>query len=458
MTRRSSGHSRFGAFGIVAALVMGVGLIAPAATASAAAPVLLSGRVTYADNGRGIPWENVGLYRKVEQSGPVVLDQLAHTLTDANGYYSIDISALPDGYYTLRFGLPYFHPTRAEYWYDRTTTQTPDLFYLDTSSPLPNRNASLELGPTIPTTRIAGIDRFATSAAVAGEYAPLESGGAVFIASGLDFPDALSAAPLAASLDAPLLLTRPDSLPAPILVQLQRLAPTYIFVIGGTGVISEAVYDDLSALVAQGDIARIGGADRYETSRELVMNYAAPVDELYIATGTGFADALAAAPAAGFRGAPVLLVDGLADTLDEETRETIEALDPSAITIVGGTGAVSDGIENQLEALAGAPSVERFGGADRYETAWYVNHHAFSSAGTALLATGTGFADALAGAAYGGSHGYPLFLTPPDCLHTIVWFYGFSSLKTSSAILLGGPGALSQAVFNLQTCRLFAVA
>lgn len=434
------------------ALFLAASVIGPVGPASAAAPILLSGRVTYTATGGGIPWENVELYRKVEQTGDLVLDRVGLTLTDTNGYYSIDISALPDGYYTLRFGLPYFHPTRAEYWNDRTTLQAPDLFYLDTSWPLPNRDASLELGPTIPTSRIAGIDRFGTSAAIAAKYPPLPPDGTVFIASGLDFPDALSAAPLAGSLGAPLLLTRPDFLPGVILEQLQRLAPTYIFVIGGTGVVSDFVYDELTALVAPGNIERIGGSDRYETSRKLVETYQSPVRELFVATGRGFADALAVAPVAGHAGSPLLLLDGSASTLDDETRAEIQVLAPTLITIVGGTGVVSPGIEAQLATLPSAPTINRVGGADRYQTASLVNQRAFYSAATVLLATGSGFADALAGAAYGGTYGYPLFLTPSNCLNAYVWSGGFFALDVSSAILLGGPGSLSSAVLNLQNC------
>lgn len=327
-----------------------------------------------------------------DQPGPLVLDQKRLTLTDLNGYYSIDISGLPIGDYTLRFGLPYLHPTRAEYWNDLSTVETPEFFPLDPTIPMPNLDASLEIGPTIPTSRLAGVDRFATSAAIAAEYPTFPPGtGAVFIASGLDFPDALSAAPLAGYVGAPLLLTRPDSLPDAIRAEVIRLAPAYIFVIGGTGVVSDAVFDELSTLAQFVD--RIGGSDRYETSRMLVARYLVPVDELFIATGTGFADALAAAPAAGCVGSPVLLV----------------------------------------------------------------NDHVFLSAGAALLTTGAGFDDALAGAAYGGTHGYPLLLTPGNCLTSEVWASAFFSLKVSNAILLGGPGSLNDAVFNLQNCSWWVV-
>ncbi len=445
-------HGRPRTISGVVVLILAASLFGPIGTASAAAPVLLSGRVTYTATGGGIPWENVTLYRKVEQSGDLVLDTAGLTLTDANGYYSIDISALPDGYYTLRFGLPYLHPTVAEYWDDRSTLQAPDLFYLDTSSPLSNRNANLELGPTFPTTRIAGADRFATSAAIAAEYPPLPPDGAVFIASGLDFPDALSAAPLAGSLGAPLLLTRPDSLPASVLAQLIRLAPTYIVVIGGTGVVSNSVYDELVTLVGPDNIQRIAGSDRYETSRTLVETYDWSVHELFIATGTGFADALAVAPVAGQAGSPVLLVNGSASTLDDETRAAIQGLAPDLVTIVGGTGVVSTGIETELSALLSPAQVNRVGGPDRYQTAVLVNERAYTSAATVLLATGTGFADALAGAAYGGTNGYPLFLTPGTCLNSHVWGSGFFVLEVSSAVLLGGTGSLGPAVANLQDC------
>ncbi|WP_432432639.1 cell wall-binding repeat-containing protein [Cryobacterium breve] len=81
-------------------------------------------------------------------------------------------------------------------------------------------------------TRIAGDDRFATSAAIsAATFAPGLP--VVYLASGSNFPDALSGAAVAGDADAPILLTRADNIPAVVQAELDRLRPGKIVVLGG---------------------------------------------------------------------------------------------------------------------------------------------------------------------------------------------------------------------------------
>ena len=79
--------------------------------------------------------------------------------------------------------------------------------------------------------RLGGADRYDTSAAIAdparsGKYAP--GVGGVIIASGLAFPDGLSAAPVAGRKGWPLLLVQTDSIPTPVVTALQHLRPAQI--------------------------------------------------------------------------------------------------------------------------------------------------------------------------------------------------------------------------------------
>ncbi|MEO8247563.1 MAG: S8 family serine peptidase [Chloroflexota bacterium] len=89
-------------------------------------------------------------------------------------------------------------------------------------------------------TRLYGEDRYATSVAVsAATYAgPVET---VFIATGTVFPDGLAAGPVAGGAGGPLLLVRPGELPAAVLAELRRLAPSTVVVIGSSGAVGEAV-------------------------------------------------------------------------------------------------------------------------------------------------------------------------------------------------------------------------
>ena len=95
-----------------------------------------------------------------------------------------------------------------------------------------------EVLPGATTQRLAGADRFATSAAIA-QYGWATTGGRAYLAAGGNFPDALAGVPAAAGSGAPLLLARQSCLPAPVHDQLVRLAPEQQILLGGSGVLSE---------------------------------------------------------------------------------------------------------------------------------------------------------------------------------------------------------------------------
>ena len=97
-------------------------------------------------------------------------------------------------------------------------------------------------------------------------------------------------------------------------------------------------------------------------------------------------------------------------------------------------------------------SVQRLAGADRYATAAAINADAFQAAGTSYLAVGTGFADALVGAALAGRQGGPLFLTPTACLSPHAGA-GIARVQSSNVTLFGGIGVLSANVEKLVACR-----
>lgn len=94
--------------------------------------------------------------------------------------------------------------------------------------------------------RLAGSDRYAT--AVVASRAGYKSGSdAVFVATGTAFPDGLAGGPVAALVPGPVLLVKPTDLPDAVAVELQRLAPDEVFVLGSTGAISNGVVNEISA-------------------------------------------------------------------------------------------------------------------------------------------------------------------------------------------------------------------
>jgi len=97
-------------------------------------------------------------------------------------------------------------------------------------------------------TRWAGPDRFSTSAAITRlSYDP--GVGTVYIASGRVFSDALSGAPVAGMTAGPVLLTDTTTLPESVALELARLAPRRIVVLGGPRTLSYAVQARLSNFV-----------------------------------------------------------------------------------------------------------------------------------------------------------------------------------------------------------------
>jgi putative cell wall-binding protein len=95
-------------------------------------------------------------------------------------------------------------------------------------------------------TRLAGADRYATAAAIAHEFA---SAGHVYVATGVDFPDALAGAARAGGSGVPMLLTAPTSLPASTKNEITRLSPARAYLLGGEAIVGTAVASAIAGLI-----------------------------------------------------------------------------------------------------------------------------------------------------------------------------------------------------------------
>jgi len=200
-------------------------------------------------------------------------------------------------------------------------------------------------------TRLAGANRYATARAIAqGTFsAPVDT---AYIASGVNFPDALAGAAVAARDGAPVLLVQPNMIPSDTAAALMALDPGRIVVLGGPAAVSDFVLSRLDLFTA-GSVTRQSGANRYETAIAISSNNfpAGSADTVYLATGTNFPDALAAAAVAGLNGAPLLLVPA-GDTVPANVMAEIQRLGVLNIRILGGTSVVSPAQELQLAGLA----------------------------------------------------------------------------------------------------------
>lgn len=296
-------------------------------------------------------------------------------------------------------------------------------------------------------TRLSGDNRYETALAISKRYAAGVP--AIFVATGANFPDALSAAAAASLVGGPLLLTPSNSLPKNVRAEIQRLRPKQIYVIGGTGAVSGAVFNALKPLATK--TTRLGGTDRYETARSIIKSLFKTSETALVATGRTFPDALAATGAAGLLMAPVVLVDGASSKIPDATVQLLRSLGVRSITIAGGSGAVSKGIGAHAKALGYA--VQRLGGASRFETAAAINDAYFpaGSTDTMFLATGANFPDALAGAALAGSVGAPVYVTQAKCAPKAIRA-SVSRLGASRTVVLGGPSVVSDASARNTEC------
>lgn len=261
--------------------------------------------------------------------------------------------------------------------------------------------------------RRAGATRYETAVAMSQLAFP-NGTSTVFVASGIGFADALAATSALAAFDAALLLTAPGGLSNAMVEELQRLDPSQVYVIGGTSAVSETVRGQITAAVGL-TARRIDGPNRYATA-VAVSRLAAPdgARTVYLASGAGFADALAASNA--LVGGDAVLLLTAPDLLPAEVAGEISRLSPSQVFVVGGTAAVSTAVAEQVRSTTGIGPV-RLAGANRYATAAEVMRHARGgTVAEVYVASGTGFADALATAQTVIQRDGTLVLTAADAL------------------------------------------
>lgn len=289
--------------------------------------------------------------------------------------------------------------------------------------------------------RLAGGDRYATSAVVSG--ATFARGVAVaYVATGTAFPDALAGGAAAGRAGGPVLLVSPGAIPSLIAAELSRLAPQRIVVLGGPAAVSDTVVARLDAYTA-GTVTRQAGADRYATAAAISQAGFAPgAPVAYIATGPNFPDALAGGPAAARNGGPILLVTSGA--IPAVTAAELSRLRPGRIVILGGTAVVSDSVAARLAAYTGG-GVSRLAGADRYLTATAISAGTFGRAATVYVVTGADFPDALAAAPAAGTARGPLLLVPGSSLPAVV-AAELLRLDPSQVVIVGSNTVVTDAV------------
>jgi putative cell wall-binding protein len=290
--------------------------------------------------------------------------------------------------------------------------------------------------------RLSGENRFGTARDIANDTYP-DGSEDVVVASGEVFPDALSGNYLAGLIDGPVLLSTKDpvrgDLQEDLDAALDDMDPERIWIVGGDFAISDEVEELLAEKLGDADnVIRLEGKTRYETAAEIALagsrTEGGTIDDesdavgewegqrtAFLVTGERFPDALASGPLAYSENFPILLT--LTDSLHPAAADAIDRLGIDRVIIAGGTGAVSQAVEDEVNE-EGVETV-RFSGTDRIGTAVALANLSLSQFGyTAehINIAGaqrdfddegreTRFADALAMGPHGGVEGSPLVLT-----------------------------------------------
>ena len=328
-------------------------------------------------------------------------------------------------------------------------------------------------GMTSMFSRVAGEDRYETAVEIAKQQYKDGLKGTVILATGQNFADALTANGLTNAYQAPILLTKTNSLPESVLSYLKAEIKDgnlkNVLVLGKEGAVSSAITGKLRNELRL-NVSRVGGENRYETSvmvAELIkainggkadgaIPFAGEVkaadpqrnnrdhgNQYFLANGLKFADALIASVPSARYGYPILLTDG-SNMLRPETKAffdaTFKAGKIDKVLAIGGDAVITN------SALAQIPGsiTHRLYGKDRYETNMAANEY-FKNATKVYVVTGMDYADALVAGHLAAENEAAILMVNPNGLteEQAKWI---KTNKITDYTIFGGDKAVSEKV------------
>lgn len=185
--------------------------------------------------------------------------------------------------------------------------------------------------------RLAGDSRYATAADTALRFGTAET---VYVASGLSYPDALSAGDAGAATASPVLLSARTWLPRETADALATLRPRRVVLVGGPAVLSSGLENQIREAAGTAQVSRLAGPNRYATSAAVTASVGARDGVVYV-SGEAFPDALTAVPATHAAGAGLALTTPscLPPAVASSTRQSAEG----GRWVIGGPAAVGRG-------------------------------------------------------------------------------------------------------------------
>lgn len=194
---------------------------------------------------------------------------------------------------------------------------------------------------------------------------------------------------------------------------------------------------------AAAEVTRVPGANREATAMEVAKQAFGTAETVVLVNGYGYADAVSATPLAKALNAPILLTNKV-DAPTAELKATLASLGAKKVVIIGGTGAVTSDMETALKANY---TVERHGGASRYETNAAVAKKVLelTKATSGVLVNGQdGYADALSVASIAATKGMPVLFGNKNEVPAAV-----KTVATGlDMVAVGGAGVLPASVLS----------
>lgn len=292
---------------------------------------------------------------------------------------------------------------------------------------------TLNITRPIDLSRYSGDNRYATSLLVANKLKnnlQVNKFQNIIVASGSNYPDALSGSYLAKIKNAPILLV--DSSTENIIrsyINENLKQDGTIYLLGGSGVISTSFENSLKDKF---NVKRLYGKDRYGTNLAVLKESNISTTDILICSGNGYADSLSASAV----GKPILLVN---KELLSEQEKYLNKLSITHMYLIGGTGAVNTKIENKLNKYP----LTRYAGNNRYETSSMVADYFFGkNCETVVLAYGNNFPDGLSGGPLAMSMKCPLLLTTNSKSDALNIRNYSQSAALKETLILGGPSLI----------------
>ncbi|WPC43496.1 cell wall-binding repeat-containing protein [Clostridium sp. JS66] len=287
-------------------------------------------------------------------------------------------------------------------------------------------------------TRLAGLDRYGTCNTIV-QNGWSQSDYAILVNSDM-FADAITASPLAKKLNnAPILLTEGNYLNDLTKDRLQMLGVKTVYIIGGTGVISNDVANFLGSINITSK--RIGGADRYETSIKVAKELTGGnASGMFVVSGDTFEDALITAPMASKLQYPIILVSK--NYIPVSVKNYAASAKDKDLILVGGSDVLGSNISKELS------TTKVYNQSDKYSRnlALINDFKGILDLNKLLVASDSTFADALSGSALAGKSSNPIILLGNSNINAVSNFISKNDVKNVN--VLGERGVISDDAVN----------